>query len=129
GGVFCDLLKIVVIEMSKLDYTLNKRVEELTGIEMWGLFFGYAQDPKYREIINNIIRTKEEVGMATELLLEVSQDQEERARIMSRKKFLMDQTSNLITAEKRGMIAGRAEIFDLLAQGVPIDEIKKRFGL
>jgi hypothetical protein len=44
----------------------------------------------------------------------------------------MDQTSNLITAEKRGMIAGkaegRAEIFDLIAQGVPIDEIKKRLS-
>jgi hypothetical protein len=107
---------------------------------MWGLFFGYAQDPKYREIINNIIRTKEEVGMATELLLEVSQDAEERARMRSRKKFLMDETSNMITAKKlmekgrvEGMIAGkaegRAEIFDLIAQGVPIDEIKKRFGL
>jgi hypothetical protein len=99
------------------------------NIEMWGLFFGYAQDPRYREIINSIIKTKEEIGMATELLLEVSQDAAERARISSRKKFLMDQTSNLITAEKRGMIAGRAEIFDLIAQGVPIDEIKKRFGL
>jgi hypothetical protein len=84
GEVFCDLLNIVVIEMSKLEYTLNKRVEDLTGIEMWGLFFGYAQDPRYREIINAIIKTKEEVGMATELLLEVSQDAAERARIRSR---------------------------------------------
>jgi hypothetical protein len=139
--------------MSKLEYTLNKRVEELTGIEMWGLFFGYAQDPRYREIINNIIRTKEEVGMATELLLEVSQDAEERARIRSRKKFLMDQTSNLLTAEKRGRLAGMeegrlagmeegrlagmakgeelgaAKVLELLGQGVPIDEIKRRFEL
>jgi hypothetical protein len=75
--------------------------------------------------------------MATELLLEVSQDQEERARMRSRKKFLMDQTSNMITAEKRGEIRGRkegeelgaAKVLELLNQGVAIDEIKKRFGL
>jgi hypothetical protein len=86
--------------------------------------------------------------MATELLLEVSQDAEERARMRSRKKFLMDETSNMITAKKlvekgrvegiavgrvegraEGRVEGRVEIFDLIAQGVPIDEIKKRFGL
>jgi hypothetical protein len=78
--------------------------------------------------------------MATELLLEVSQDAEERARMRSRKKFLMDETSNMITAKKLlekgrvegiavGRVEGRVEIFDLIAQGVPIDEIKKRFGL
>jgi hypothetical protein len=126
--------------MSKLEYTLNKRVEELTGIEMWGLFFGYAQDPRYREIINNIIRTKEEVGMATELLLEVSQDAAERARIRSRKKFLMDETSNMITKKKlmeKGREEGRAEgeeigaakVLELLDKGVSIDEIKTRLGL
>jgi hypothetical protein len=119
-------------------------VEELTGIEMWGLFFGYAQDPRYREIINNIIRTKEEVGMATELLLEVSQDAAERARIRSRKKFLMDEMSNMITKKKlmeksreEGREEGRAEgeeigaakVLELLDKGVSIDEIKTRLGL
>jgi predicted transposase/invertase (TIGR01784 family) len=132
GEVFCDLFRIVVIEMSKLDYTLNKRVEDLTAIEMWGLFFGHAQDPRYRKIINNIIKTKEEVGMATELLLEVSQDAEERARIRSQKKFLTDETSNRITLQKireKSKAEGAVAVLELLNQGVPIDEIKRRMGL
>jgi predicted transposase/invertase (TIGR01784 family) len=133
GEVFCDLFHIVVIEMSKLDYTLNKRVENLTGMEMWGLFFGYAQDPRYREIINNIIKTKEEVGMATELLLEVSKDAEERARIRSQKKFLTDEISNRITAQK--LIAeGKAEerrknVEHMYGEGFSVAQIARGLGL
>jgi predicted transposase/invertase (TIGR01784 family) len=102
----------------------------LTGIEMWGLFFGYAQDPRYREIINSIIRTKEEVGMATELLLEVSQDAAERARIRSRKKFLMDETSNLITAEKRGRQERTVEIVKhMYKENFSVTQIAKAIDL
>jgi DNA-binding NarL/FixJ family response regulator len=119
--------------MSKLDYTLNKRVEDLTGMEIWGLFFGHVQDPRYREIINNIIKTKEEVGMATELLLEVSQDERERARMMSRKKFLMDETSNRITAQ-RLMAKGAAEerrknVEHMYSEGFSVAQIAKGLGL
>jgi predicted transposase/invertase (TIGR01784 family) len=132
GELFSDQLIIVVIEMSKLGYTLNKRVEDLTPIEIWGLFFGHVHDPNYREIINRIIETKEEVSMASELLMEISQDEVERARIRSRKKFQMDLTSDLITAKKQGMIEGearvRAEISELLNSGVSLDEIKRKFG-
>jgi hypothetical protein len=70
--------------------------------------------------------------MATELLLEVSQDAAERARIRSRKKFLMDETSNMITKKKimeKSWAEGKAEIIELLDKGVSIDEIKTRLGL
>jgi hypothetical protein len=65
-----------------------------------------------------------EVGMASELLMEISQDEAERARIRSRKKFEMDRTSDILTAEERG----RAEIIELLEKGVSLDEVKRRFG-
>jgi len=131
GELFCDKLCIIVVEMSKLDYTLNKRVEEFTPIEIWGLFFGYAHNPKYREIINRIIETKKEVRMASELLMEISKDETERARIRSRKKFEMDQTSNLITAEKRGRIEERQDNIKLMYHqlGLSVEVIAKAFGL
>ncbi|GBU20448.1 hypothetical protein R80B4_00326 [Fibrobacteres bacterium R8-0-B4] len=125
GELFSDQLIIAVIEMSKLGYARNKRVEDLTPIEMWGLFFGYAQDPDYREIINRIIKTKEEIGMATELLMNISQNEAERARFRSRKKFEMDWISDMQTEKKRG----RIEVIELLKSGVPLDEIERRFGL
>jgi len=128
GELFSDQLCIIIIEMSKLNYALNKPMEKLTPIEIWGLFFGYAHDPNYRKTINRIIESKKEVGMASELLLEISKDEAERARIRSRKKFEMDLTSNILTAEERGELKGRAEIIELLDNGVSLDEIKKRFG-
>jgi predicted transposase/invertase (TIGR01784 family) len=131
GELFSDQLCIVIVEMSKLGYALNKRVEELTPIEIWGLFFGHAQDTNYREIINRIIETKEEVGMASELLMEISKNEAERARIRSRKKFEMDQTSNLITAEKRGRIEERQDNIRLMHHqlGLSVEVIAKAFGL
>ncbi|GBU21368.1 hypothetical protein R80B4_01257 [Fibrobacteres bacterium R8-0-B4] len=57
--------------------------------------------------------------------MNISKDQEERARFMSRRKFETDQTSNILTAATRG----RKEIIELIEKGVPLDEIKRRFGL
>jgi len=129
GDLFCDQLIIVVIEMSKLAYALDKRVEDLTDIEKWGLFFGYADNKLFREKINEIITSKKEVGMASEVLLEISQNDVERARAMSRKKFFMDRQSDMITSEKKGIAKGAAQVLDLLDKGVPIEEIKRRLGL
>jgi len=106
GELFCDKLCIIIVEMSKLGYALNKRAEELTPIEIWGLFFGHAHDPDYREIINRIIETKKEVRMASELLMEISKDEAERARIRSRKKFEMDRMSDLLTFKDEGIGEG-----------------------
>jgi len=111
--------------MSKLAYALNKRVEDLTDMEKWGLFFGYADNKMCRDKINAIIQSKKEVGMASEVLLEISQNDVERARAMSRKKFLMDRQSDMITSKKLGGL----EVLDLLDKGVPIDEIRRRLGL
>ncbi|MCL2231275.1 MAG: Rpn family recombination-promoting nuclease/putative transposase, partial [Treponema sp.] len=70
--------------------------------EKWTLFFRFAQDPVHRGKINDIIKEKEEINMAATLLREISQDEHERARYLSRMKFETDQYSNLHTAEKRG---------------------------
>jgi len=47
-----------------------------------------------------------EIGMATALLMEISRDEQERARFRSRRMFETDMTSNLLTAEARGEAIG-----------------------
>jgi hypothetical protein len=117
---------MIVIELSKLDDVLKKPVEEMTSLEMWAIFFRYVQDVKYRELINRIIEQKEEVGMAAELLMDISKDQEERARFMSRRKFETDLTSNLLTAEARGEKRSRlAMAAKMKEEGIEISVIMK----
>jgi predicted transposase YdaD len=79
--------------------------------------------------------------MATELLMEISQDERERAIMRSRRMYETDQINAILVAEDRGMTKGKAEgkaegeaigaakVLELLNQGVPVDEIKKRLGL
>ena len=46
--------------------------------------------------------------MAGTVLTEISKDEHERAKFMSRRKYEMEQTSNLLTAEERGRNEGKA---------------------
>jgi len=130
---------MVVIEMGKLSKHLKKSVESMSWLEAWSIFFNFADKPKYRKLVNNLIMTKEEINMASELLMEISQDEKERAHLRSRRMFETDMTSNLLTAEsrgekrgerrgrKKGRDEGRVEIIKLLRSGVSLDEVEKRF--
>jgi len=124
-----DQINIIIIELGKLNKVLKKPVEKLTSFEKWSLFLRYAQEPMQRKLINDIIKCKEEIGMAAALLQEISQDEHERARIRSRKMYEMDQYSNLHTSELRGEAKGRekgrGEIIKLLEKGYSLEEIKK----
>jgi predicted transposase/invertase (TIGR01784 family) len=107
GKQFTDQLNIVIIELDKLNNALKKPVCELTSFEKWSLFFKFASDPVHRELINDIIMEKEEIGMAATLLREISKDEHERARLRSRRMYETDRISDLLTAEARGEIKGR----------------------
>jgi hypothetical protein len=60
--------------------------------------------------------------------MDISKDQEERARFMSRRKFETDLTSNLLTAEARGeargIEIGMEKVIALIEQGFSAAEIK-----
>jgi predicted transposase/invertase (TIGR01784 family) len=113
----------------------------LTSIDVWSLFFNYADNPAYRGLINNLITAKKEINMATELLMEISQEERERAIMRSRRMYETDRFNEMQTAIDRGIAKGmekgmakgraegKAEIIELLDKGVSIDEIKTRLGL
>lgn len=101
-----DALHIMFIELSKLKPLLAKPVDSMSGLEKWALFLRYASDPRRREIVNNIIASKEVFQVAGNLLMNVSQDERERAIFRSRRMYQTDLQSNLATAEDRGRNEG-----------------------
>jgi len=127
GGQFSDQVNMVIVELSKLNDLLKKPVKKLAPLEMWSLFFRYASEPKYRDVVNSVISAKEEIDMASTMLLEISKDEQERARYRSKRMFETDTDSNLIIAERRGEAKGRAEVLALLKKGVSPDEIQRMF--
>jgi predicted transposase/invertase (TIGR01784 family) len=76
--------------------------------------------------------------MVNEVLLNISQDDHERAKYLSRKKFLMDEAHNLIVSRKEGIAEGiaigetrgRVEAAKtMLSDGVPLDKVIQYTGL
>ena len=72
--------------------------------------------------------------MAGELLMNISQDERERAIFRSRKKYQTDLESNMLTARREGRAEGRSEVRaefarNLLKRNRPIDEIMEDTGL
>ena len=109
GELISDGINMIIIELSKLEEVLEKSVDDMTSIEMWSAFLGYASDPSHRKLINEMIERKEALGMASTILMNISKDDHERAKFRSRRKFETDLASNILTAEARGKREGIAE--------------------
>jgi predicted transposase/invertase (TIGR01784 family) len=138
GIQLTDQINMVIVELSKLNNALKKPVEELTSFEKWSLFFKFAPDMSRRSLINDIIREKEEVGMAATLLQEISQDEREKAILRSRRMAETDRVSDLLTAEERGEIRGMAKgrthekreiARNALAKGSTLEYVQEITGL
>lgn len=125
-----DAIHVVYVELSKLQETMKKSAANMTDLEKWAVFFQYASEPKYRDRVNDVIETKEELKMAGELLMSISQDERERAVFRSRRMYQTDRESDLATAEDRGKRSGIIEIArNMLSEGLPLDIITKCTGL
>jgi predicted transposase/invertase (TIGR01784 family) len=156
GAELSDAVGIVFVELSKLGSVVKKPVGEMTGVEMWSVFFGLASDPEHRGLLNEMIAAKEEIKMASELLTSISKDEIERAHYRSRKMYLMDmehaeavrrnEFNEIIKrmeeaikeSRKEGMEKGREEereegrkreARNMLRRNRPIDEIAEDTGL
>ena len=134
GAELLNAVGIVFVEISKLGETLKKSVDELTGIEQWALFFKYASETKFKEKLAKIAAKREAIKVATELLANISKDENERALFRSRRKLLMDETTNLNAAKEEGLEEGievgasnaKREIAkDALAMGIPPEQVAK----
>ena len=109
GERLTDAISLTFVELSKLDEVVKKPVSNMTGLDKWSVFFQYAPDLKHRELVNKVIESEEVLQVAGNLLMSISQNEQERAIFRSRRKFQTDLQSDLATAEDNGRIAGRAE--------------------
>lgn len=104
-----DAIHVVYVELSKLQKIVEKSVVEMTDLEKWAVFFQYAGERTHRETMNKVIESREVLQMAGNLLMNISQDERERAVFRSRRMYQTDLQSDLATAEDRGRAEGRAE--------------------
>ena len=118
GILISDQINLIVIELSKLKDVLKKPVDEMTSLDMWSAFIGYASDPQQRKLINEVLDRKEAIGLAGTVLAEISKDEHERAKFLSRRKYETDMYNDMQTirdialkegeriGEKKGEIKG-----------------------
>jgi predicted transposase/invertase (TIGR01784 family) len=126
GDILTEELAIIFIELSKLNDILQKPVETMTPLEMWSIFFECADNPNYRKMINEIIQVKEEIQMASTLLQSISQDDYEKAKFLSKRKWENDFESDKNT----GIKIAKLEIAKKLKKrGIPIEYIVEDTGL
>jgi predicted transposase/invertase (TIGR01784 family) len=131
---------ILTLELSKLEGVARKPTGEMSSPERWAVFFKYLRDTDMREKINEILKAEEEIAMASEVLLEISRDEVERARLNSEYKYQLDMQSKLVHAKREGRQEGeqkgrqegeqkgRQEIISLLRSGKSPEEILRDYG-
>jgi predicted transposase/invertase (TIGR01784 family) len=115
---------IITVELSKLEEVAEKPVVEMSGKELWAVFFKYLNDKKKRRKINEIIEREEGIAMASELLMRISRDHAERLLDLSEEKFQLDMQSRMTNAVRKGREEERQEIFKLLKSGKSLEEIE-----
>ena len=125
-----DAIRLIFVELSKLQEVMKKSVDDMTDLEKWAVFFRYASEPTHRATVNKVIASKEVLQMAGERLMSISQDERERAVFRSRRMYQTDLQSNLATAEDRGAYNSKIQIArNALQMGMAIDDIAKLTGL
>jgi len=117
---------IIVIELAKLEQIAQKPVAEMTALERWAVFFRYTPDKDKRELVNEIIESEEGIAMAGQVLLHISKDERERARLTSEYKFSVDLQSKTVEAKRNRTI----EIArNFIKMNIPVEQIASGTGL
>ena len=105
--------RVITLELAKIKGIEGRPVNEMSASERWGFYLKYLTDKGQREKINAIIASEEGIAMASEVLMTISRDEAERARLLSEYKYVVDTQSKVVQArregEQRGLRKGRQE--------------------
>ena len=130
GEELLDAVSIIFVELSKLGPVMRKPAAEMTGAEMWAVFLAHANKPRHRTLMGKIIAAREGIKVAYDLLTNISQDADERARFRARRKFQMDLEHSRIVSFEEGKREGKFEIArSMLDRKMPISDIADITGL
>ena len=98
--------RIITLELSKIGKLVEKPVQGRSPRENWAVYFQFLTDRSKRRKINEIVETEEGIAMASEVLLNISRDEIERARLFSEEKYQLDRQSELVCAKEDGLQEG-----------------------
>ena len=126
GTQISDQVNVIIVELSKLESLLKKPVNELTPLDAWSIFFRYAAEPKHRELLNQIISEREAIAVATNVLLDISQDEDQRASYLTRRKNETDRMSYELTIKHMGALEIARSFKN---DGIPLEVIARNTGL
>ncbi|MDR1029924.1 MAG: Rpn family recombination-promoting nuclease/putative transposase, partial [Treponema sp.] len=122
--------RITTVELSKLDKVVEKPIGEMNAQEHWAIFFRYSKDKGKRRKINELITCEEGIAMASEVLLSISKDEVERARLVSEEKYLLDTQSKVVHAKREGLQEGIKKVArKMKSRGVAAEQIAEDTGL
>jgi predicted transposase/invertase (TIGR01784 family) len=124
--------RIVTLELSKLDEIAKKATGKMSNSERWAYYFRYLTDRSKRSKINEILKHEEGIAMASQVLMKISKDEIERARLLLDEKNSLDIQSKIVTAERKGERKGKRKgeqnIINLLKSGKSLEEVLKLYG-
>lgn len=130
GMLLSDAIHIIFVELSKLGEIMKRPVSDMTVLDKWSVFLEYASNPKYRETVNKVIESEEVLGVAGDLLMDISKNDDERAKFRSRRKYQTDYESDMATSWDNGKIERSIEIArNLVKLKLPIEQISIATGL
>jgi predicted transposase/invertase (TIGR01784 family) len=98
--------RIITMELSKADDGIA--VSEMGAADRWAYYLRNVADKGKRDKVNEIISAEEGISMANSVLMTISRNDAERARLMSEFKFELDTRSRLVAAEERVVAAEQA---------------------
>jgi len=126
--------RIIIVELAKAEYVIEKPLAKIGAPEAWAAFFQYLTNRKKREKINEILEREAGIAMAGEVLIEITQEDIEWARQLSEEKYILDRQQMIYDAKQEARQEGRQEktlevAKNLKANGVAIDIIAQSTGL
>ena len=101
--------RIIIMELAKARKVIEKPVKKMAGYEAWAAFLNYLTNKGKRAKINEIVKAKEGIAMASEAIIRISPSLREYLIRISEEKAFLDEKSRRIQARRAKEAAKRRE--------------------
>ncbi len=148
GYLLSDRLEFHFLELGKVNP--NRKIEDMSAVERLAVYLRYASDENYKESVQKIAGSEEEIIMAENLYRRATKEEREAAWAESRLFYEIQEATNrdvaLAEGHAAGLAEGRAEgraegekigaaqekreiAKNFKISGIPLDVIAKNTGL
>jgi predicted transposase/invertase (TIGR01784 family) len=119
--------RIIIMELVKAGRVIEKPVSEMSEYEAWAAFFRYLTEKEKRGKINEIVKAKEGIAMASEALGTISPELREYFFRISEEKYYLDTLEKRLQAERREKETRQKEMEAMargMAEGMAKDKLE-----